>query len=511
MTLSFLRPLGTRPSILGFFPPPARPASGLRRGLAAMALALAPALAFAQGEAEAPHVAPGLIWALPFAALLLCIALLPLIPSAAHWWEHNKNKLMTALALAVVTCIYYSVRGFGYHEAAPGAASLFTMLHHAVIGDYIPFMMLLFSLYTISGGIRLSGDIPAHPTTNVFFLFLGGLIASFVGTTGASMLLIRPLLQINSERKRVTHTVIFFIFIVSNLGGALLPVGDPPLFLGYLRGVPFLWTLNLFPIWIVGNAILLVVYWCFDHYHYKHEDKAAIALDETRRLPIRLEGGFNFLLLGGVVLSVALLVPGRPFLGTSRILPNLYLREIVMLALSGLSLALTSKKIRNENHFNFGAILEVAALFIGIFITMQAPIELLQAKGAALGLSSPSHFFWASGALSSFLDNAPTYVVFFETAGSIPSHLANSELVTGLQTVTGHIPFRMLEAISVGSVFMGANTYIGNGPNFLVKSIAESRGVKMPSFFGYMVYSMLILVPLFIVLDLIFLVGGVGP
>jgi Na+/H+ antiporter NhaD/arsenite permease-like protein len=374
------------------------------------------------------------------------------------------------------------------------------MLNHSVIGDYIPFIVLLFSLYTISGGIRLTGDVPAHTSTNTVILFIGAMLASVIGTTGASMVLIRPLLQINSERKHVKHTVIFFIFLVSNVGGSLLPVGDPPLFLGYLKGVPFLWTLQLWPVWLTCVTLLLAIYWVLDSYYHKKEDQASLQFDETNRQPLRLEGKINLLLLAGVVFAVALLVPGRELFGTSFVVPD-YLREIVQLALCGLSMVLTSKQLRADNQFNFTAIGEVACLFIGIFITMQVPIELLHIKGPELGLTMPAHFFWASGSLSSFLDNAPTYVVFFETAKTLP-------VVPGVEMLQlpggAQISVPLLKAIALGSVFMGANTYIGNGPNFLVKSIAEDRGVKMPSFFGYMAYSGAILIPTFILVTFIF-------
>ncbi len=445
--------------------------------------------------------APSPVWVLPFAILLLAIAVLPLIPRLAHWWEHNRNKLLVSGVLALITCAYYLLRGHGldgHGEPVPaGLPTLLTILKHSVLGDYIPFMVLLFSLYTISGGIRLSGDIPAHPSTNLLFLFIGSFIASFIGTTGASMLLIRPLLQINSERRHVRHTVIFFIFIVSNIGGLLLPLGDPPLFLGYLRGVPFLWTLSLWPQWLFCNAVLLALFYGVDHYFYRKEAIRDLILDETTRLPLRLEGAMNFALLLGVVLAVALLVPGKRYGGFA--VPDLYLREIALLAFSGLSMLITSRKIRMENHFNFGAIAEVSALFIGIFITMQAPIEILQSLGPRLGLHSPVHFFWASGILSSFLDNAPTYVVFFEAARAL-----GLQGVPMLPVEGSMIAIHLLTAISCGSVLMGANTYIGNGPNFLVKSIAESRGIKMPSFFGYIGYSIAILIPLFILVTLIF-------
>jgi Na+/H+ antiporter NhaD/arsenite permease-like protein len=470
-----------------------------------LALLAAPALAIASegaGAEAAPAIAPGLVWVLPFVCLLLIIGIFPLLSKVAHWWEFNRNKLIVSLALAIVTGLYYGVRGYGFAGSTPGFYAVERMLHHAIIADYIPFIVLLFSLYTISGGIRLTGDIPAHPLTNTAFLFVGALLASFVGTTGASMLLIRPLLQINSERRRVKHTVIFFIFLVSNIGGSLLPVGDPPLFLGYLRGVPFLWTLHLLPQWGVALGLLLLVYFLFDTWAYRRELPADIQRDETRRYALKLSGKWNFLLLGGVVLAVGLLVPGRPLPFTHWVLPNLYLREIAQLVLAGLSLRLTPRRIHAENYFNFIAIGEVACLFIGIFVTMQVPIEILKLKGETLGVTTPLQLFWASGMLSSFLDNAPTYAVFFELAGSL--HLPNVAVLGHVATATGQIPILDLTAISCGAVFMGANSYIGNGPNFLVKSIAESRGINMPSFFGYMVYSGLILIPIFMVISLIF-------
>ena len=435
---------------------------------------------------------------MPFAGLLLCIAILPLIPATAHWWEHNRSKLTVSLVLAALVCGYYLTRSGGFH-AEPGLPSLGTLLHQSVIEDYLPFMVLLFSLFTISGGISLTGDVPAHPSTNTGILFLGALLASLIGTTGASMVLIRPLLQINRERAHVKHTVVFFIFLVSNIGGSLLPLGDPPLFLGFLKGVPFFWTLRLWPVWSTCVGILLAVYWLLDSWWYAREDPVALLFDTSNVEPFRLQGKINLVLLAGVVLGVAGLVPGLAIPGTSFLVPD-HLREGVLLALAGLSMALTAKPVRQFNQFSFTAIAEVACLFIGIFITMQVPIELLHQVGPALGVTTPTHFFWATGLLSSFLDNAPTYVVFFEAAKSLPAGPGLALLSLPHGQIQGHL----LEAIAVGAVFMGANTYIGNGPNFLVKGIAEERGVRMPSFFGYMAYSGLILVPLFIVVTLVF-------
>jgi len=441
---------------------------------------------------------PSLFWCWPFVCLLLAIAVMPLVPRLSHWWESNGNKLIVSVLLASVVCTYYFLRP----GTVSGMGAVKGLLHHSIAGDYIPFMVLLFALFTISGGIRLSGDIPAHPAANAAFLFLGAVLANIIGTTGAAMLLIRPVLQINSERRHVTHTVIFFIFLVSNIGGALLPIGDPPLFLGYLRGVPFLWTLRLFLPWITAVGIVLLVYCVLDAIAYTRESRADIALDETQRVPLKLEGQFNFALLAAVILAVAVLVPGQRLPGSSWVLPDIYLREIVLLALAGISFFCTPRAVHSGNEFTFGPIAEVACLFLGIFVTMQIPVEILRANGAALGINTPLQFFWATGLLSSFLDNAPTYVVFFELAGAIPT--TGVDTLKGVATATGQIAPPALAAISAGSVFMGACTYIGNGPNFLVKSIAERRGVPMPGFFGYMVYSTLVLVPTFIVLSILF-------
>jgi Na+/H+ antiporter NhaD/arsenite permease-like protein len=361
----------------------------------------------------------------------------------------------------------------------------------------------LFSLYVISGNITIRGDIPAHPVTNTLFLAIGGVLASIIGTTGASMLLIRPLLKTNSERKHVVHTVVFFIFIVSNVGGTLLPIGDPPLFIGYLKGVPFLWTLSLWKEWALMLGVLLAVYFVWDTLRYKAETPRNIQRDESIVQPLSVVGGFNFLFLGGVLLATALLSPAKPFLSIEGgWVPFEFLREFVQIGLVLLSLAVSPKAIRLENKFNYGAILEVACLFIGIFICMQPAIEILNAKGASLGIREPWQLFWATGILSSILDNAPTYFVFFETVNSMTTVHVPGET---LRLLTGDvIRIDQLTAISIGAVFMGANTYIGNGPNFMVKSIAEHEGVKMPSFFGYMAYSAAILIPLFIAVTFLF-------
>ncbi|HUU84732.1 MAG TPA: sodium:proton antiporter, partial [Phycisphaerae bacterium] len=346
----------------------------------------------------------------------------------------------------------------------------------------------------------LRGDLAARPATNTAFLAVGAVLASFIGTTGASMLLIRPLLQTNSERKHVRHTVIFFIFLVSNIGGCLLPIGDPPLFLGYLKGVPFLWTFGLTVPWAATCALLLGVYYVWDTVAFKGEREIDLIKDRLVKVRLTLRGKVNLLYLGGVVLCVGLVDPGKEFLGLG-FKPFLFLRELLMLGLVGISLWSTAPQIRKDNDFNYHAILEVAALFIGIFIAMQIPIEILNAKGPALGLSKPWHFFWATGSLSAFLDNAPTYVVFFTTAESL-THEAGA----GVLALAGgqFVLENLLVGISLGAVFMGAMSYIGNGPNFMVKSIAEQSGVRMPSFFGYMLYSCAILLPLFVLVTVIF-------
>jgi Na+/H+ antiporter NhaD/arsenite permease-like protein len=446
------------------------------------------------------------LWSvIPFVALLLVIAVAPLLHKYKHFWERNHNKLLVAVVLSAAAMLYYGFVHPGVVDAGTGEASrwkvLGEVLHEAILEAYVPFIILLLSLYTICGGIRLDGNRPAYPRTNTAILAIGGLLASFIGTTGAAMLLIRPLLEINSYRRHVRHTVIFFIFIVCNVGGCLLPIGDPPLFLGYLKGVPFLWTLRLVLPWAFCMGVLLAVYFIWDSLMYRKESPEDIRKDREDVRPLKVSGKRNLIYLLGVVLAVGLLIPGKPLpLFPAFITPN-FLREAVMLALAGLSLWHSPRGIRTANQFNFSAIIEVAALFLGIFITMQAPIEILKARQGVLGLHQPWHFFWVSGGLSSFLDNAPTYLVFFEAAGAL-THSGGSGI---LQLLSGEfIRADLLAAVSLGSVFMGANTYIGNGPNFMVKTVAQERGVRMPSFFHYMLYSIAILIPLFLLVTWLF-------
>jgi Na+/H+ antiporter NhaD/arsenite permease-like protein len=448
-----------------------------------------------------PTVAPPLWSVVPFVLLLTAIAVLPLIPATAHWWESNLNRFFVAMVLSGMTLAFYAflhdtaVEGHwpAHHEVQPTTGPvqfgfLRAVFENAILQEFIPFIVLLFSLFTISGGIRITGDLQAHPMTNAAFIAVGGILASFIGTTGAAMLLIRPVLETNRERKHVVHTVVFFIFIVCNCGGCLLPIGDPPLFLGYLQGVPFLWTLQLWREWLFVNGILLVVYLFLDSvWHYPREKLADIQRDVAVHRRLRISGWeVNVPLLFGVVLAVALLDPSKTLPGTDWH-PWLYLREVVQLGLVAASLWWGKHSVRKANQFNYHAIIEVAALFSGVFITMQPALQILAVEGDRLGLHTPAHFFWATGSLSSFLDNAPTYLVFFKTAQAMPK--------AGDVTTVQGVEETILVAISLGAVFMGAMTYIGNGPNFMVRAIAESSGVKMPSYFGYMVYSCLILLP----------------
>jgi Na+/H+ antiporter NhaD/arsenite permease-like protein len=437
----------------------------------------------------------------PFAVLLLGIAVLPLIPATAHWWESNLHRFYVSVGLSLVVLAYYVVvhkapiEGHwpAHHVVAPTDGSVQvefvkTVLANAILQEFIPFIVLLFSLYTISGGIRITGDLQAHPMTNASFLAVGALLASFIGTTGAAMLLIRPVLETNRERKHVAHTIVMFIFIVCNCGGCLLPLGDPPLFLGYLQGVPFLWTLVLWKEWLFVNGVLITIYLLLDTlWYYRRETIADIKRDVERQRGLQFSGWqVNAPLLLSVVLAVGLLDPSRPVPGTAWH-PWLYLREVVQLGLVAISLSLGNKQVRYANRFNYDAIIEVAAIFTGIFITMQPALQILSVHGPELGIRTPAQFFWATGSLSSVLDNAPTYLVFFQTARAMPQP-PTAQLVAGVEHVT-------LMGISLGAVFMGAMTYIGNGPNFMVRAIAEKSGVKMPSFFGYLVYSVAILLP----------------
>lgn len=431
-------------------------------------------------------------WAMiPFGIMLLMIAIGPLI--AEHWWERNVNKLIVSLFLGIPVAIYLIMNGLT-HE-----------LEHQVLFDYVPFIVLLLSLFVITGGIHLSGDIKAKPAVNTLFLGIGYILASIMGTTGAAMLLIRPVLTTNSQRKYTVHTVLFFIATVANCGGLLTPLGDPPLFMLYLRGAEFTWFLNLLPQWAFTGAALLVLYFFIDSYYYKKEDKTSIDADSSEVTPIKLGGKVNLLLLVGVVASVAFINPGNIPAMAEHDAPIwlVYLREIVLLSLAGISMYSTSKKVRYElNKYSWDPIIEVAALFLGIFVTMTPALMYLRANAASLGLDTTWQFYYATGLLSSFLDNTPTAVAFHGLATGLPN-----DVIAGFgSNIVAGIPEILLKAISIGAVFFGAMTYIGNGPNFMVKAIAESSGIKMPSFFGYMIkFSLIILLPIYILVQLIFL------
>jgi Na+/H+ antiporter NhaD/arsenite permease-like protein len=403
------------------------------------------------------------LWsALPFVVLLLAIATLPLF--AHRIWDSNIHRAIIILLISIPILALLVMKD-------PGA-----LLHS--LEEYISFIFLLGSLFVISGGIFLSGDLRATPWVNSSFLALGAVLANLIGTTGASMILIRAFLKTNSERKNTGHLAVFFIFVVSNCGGLLTPLGDPPLFLGYLRGVPFFWTLKLFPIWLLMNGLLLTIFFLWDRRAYRKENPADITRDETRIQPLRLEGALNFLFLGGVICGVFLPAPWR---------------ELVMVGMALASFLFGPKRARAKNNFNWAPIIEVAIIFAGIFITMVPALQLLKASGPRFGFNEPWQFFWLTGLLSSLLDNAPTYLTFLSLAQGL-----------GLSPEVVGIPGNYLTAISVGAVFMGANTYIGNGPNFMVKAIADHAGFKTPSFFGYALRALLILLPLYVVIHWIF-------
>lgn len=398
----------------------------------------------------------------PFAGLLLSIALLPLF--APSFWVRHYAKV----------CLAFGVPVAGFFLLRAPRELLHTVL------EYASFLILLASLFTISGGILLRGTLRGSAGVNCAILAVGAVLANVFGTTGASMLLIRPLLRANAHRHRKAHVVVFFIFVVANIGGALTPIGDPPLFLGYLRGVPFFWTLRAMgPLWAVACALVIGVFYLVD--------RRALALETVAggdpaageaRVPLSIEGKINLPLLMVVIGAVFLPTPWR---------------EMAMAAAAVVSAWKTPAKVREENEFTWYPIEEVAVLFAGIFATMIPALLILKARGAGLGVITPAHFFWATGVLSSFLDNAPTYLTFFSLAQG----------VGGTQTVAG-VSAPLLQAIGAGAVFMGANSYIGNAPNFMVKAIAEEAGVRMPSFFGYMAWSCGVLLPIFALLTLIF-------
>lgn len=436
------------------------------------------------------------LWAIPFAGLLLSIAVMPL--AAPSVWHHHYGKITLGWALA------FLVPSLLFVGSAPTAYELM----HTVLLEYIPFLILLFALFTVAGGVLIKGNLHGSPGLNTGILGIGTVIASVTGTTGAAMLLIRPIIRANDNRLHNAHVVVFFIFLVANIGGSLSPLGDPPLFLGFLKGVSFFWpTVHLFAPMVLVAVILLAVFYALDWYLFHIDENYPPKPDPTPDSRLRIVGWVNIALLGGIVAAVLMSGVWKP--GISFTVNHIdielqnVLRDVLLLTIAGVSWGLTTREIREGNGFSWGPIVEVAKLFAGIFITIIPAIAILKAgTGGSLGSvvalvtdsqGQPNNamYFWLAGGLSSFLDNAPTYLVFFNTAGG------NAEQLMGPLSLT-------LTAISAGAVFMGANTYIGNAPNFMVKAIAEERGIKMPSFFGYMLWSTAILVPCFLLTTWVF-------
>jgi len=428
-----------------------------------------------------------LITALPFVALLLAIALLPL--AAAGWWHHNRNKALVSFLLAAPILIYLGT-------TAPE-------LLHEKLHEYLGFIVVIGALFVITGGIHIQGSLAGTPLVNTGLLTIGAVLANLLGTTGASVLLIRPLLRANKRRKRVAHIVIFFIFIIANCAGLLTPIGDPPLLLGFLKGVPFDWTLRLWPQWLAVNGLLLVIFNLWDQWALDKDEKELPGSQHEDVLihePLRITGAIEMLVLVCVIVTIVAAgraaAIGKPW--------DRNARDLLIVALAVIGFLAGSGERRTKNLFTFAPIIEVAIIFAAIFATMAPVLEILNAWAARpdFALKTPAHFFWASGALSSVLDNAPTYLAFAASAAGL-HHVAPHGAYIGTLALDPSTA-KLLVAISTGSVFMGANTYIGNAPNFMVRAIAEENGIKMPSFFGYMAYSLGILLPLFVLVSVVF-------
>ena len=453
-----------------------------------------PALAAGPGAPAIDGRHLGLQWMLPFIGILLSIAILPL--AAPRFWHHHFGKVSAAWA-ALVIVPFAAIHGI--------PTAVYETIHLLLL-DYIPFIVLLFALFTVTGGIHIRGNMHGSPSMNTALLAIGTVLAGWMGTTGASMLLIRPMIRANDDRRHKIHVFVFFIFLVSNIGGALTPLGDPPLFLGFLKGISFFWTTeHLFSEMLLCTIVLLILFYGIDSYWYRKEGRKKP--DPTPESPIRIEGGVNIILLGviiGIVLVSGTWNPGVHFTVFHVTLELQHvLRDVALIAVSILSLKLTPRQVRADNAFTWAPIAEVAKLFAGIFVTIAPALAILRAGPEGVlaplvalvtgpdGRPLDVWYFWLSGILSSFLDNAPTYLVFFNLAGGDPATLMGALAST-------------LAAISCGAVFMGANTYIGNAPNFMVKAVVEEAGIRMPSFFGYMAWSSAILLPLFVLLTLIF-------
>ena len=465
---------------------------------AAASLLCVPALA--AGE-EASHAAvPGWL-CIPFAALLACVALGPIL--APHFWEKRQGLIVAVLSMVLLV-------SYGMLQGGSAATELAL---ECLVNDYLPFIVLLFGLFCVAGNITLVGDLAGSPRINVALLLFGTFLSSCIGTTGSSMLMVRPIIKMNAWRKRKRHIMVFFIFLISNIGGCLTPIGDPPLLMGFSRGVPFFWSLRLFPIMMLNAAILLTVFYFVDMRAYRRDIAMGRKPDISKPgTDVHIDGLHNVVFLVVIVAAVILsgVLPTLPAFQdeAGNVLGiHLYghvtltypaLIEMGMILLSALlSFKSTPDSIRQANHFTWGAIREVAVLFVGIFLTMQPALMLLKTHGASLGLDTPFQLFWVTGALSSFLDNTPTYLVFLTTACTMGA-------AEGLATALGVVPEQMLTAISCGAVFMGANSYIGNAPNFMVKAISDENGIRMPSFFGYLGWSAVFLLPVFLLDSLLF-------
>lgn len=493
-----------------------------------------PAIETVHSEVHAEHISHESIgkdlplWSvIPFAGILLSIALFPLL--APHFWHHHYPKVSLFWALVLAVPFVIAFKGVALYE-----------IGHIYLVDYIPFIILLWGLFTVSGGILLKGSLKGTPAVNTLMLLIGTALASWMGTTGAAMLMIRPMIHANKERKTKMHIFIFLTFLVANIGGSLTPLGDPPLFLGFIHGVPFFWTMKLFPLMLFLSVVLLIMFFIIDTIVYKRE---GVKFSSGEKEPLKLEGSHNFLfllgILGGVLLSGSWKPGDVNVLGIHLGIQNIS-RDLIIVLMGLLSWFTTKKLTRQDNNFTWEPIKEVAFLFFGIFMTIIPALAILKAgsEGAMAfiinSVKEPWHYFWAAGSLSSFLDNAPTYLTFFNTAlGSLqlpesvvnailsgaasdPASIANAishlnlppaeiQRITEILMNGGGQRFEaLLLGIAAGSVFFGANTYIGNAPNFMVRSIAEENNIKMPSFFGYMVWSIGILCSLFVLVTLIF-------
>ena len=462
-------------------------------------LALNPLTVFAAQETAAKPIP---VWlCIPFAGLLFCIAVLPLVKG--EWWESHQPLVVAGWSLLFI--IPFAVL-FGAGTAAE------TVLE-CLVNDYLTFIVLLFGLFCVAGNITMEGDLAGSPRVNIILLTIGTLLSSWIGTTGASMLMVRPVIKMNAWRRNRSHILVFFIFLVSNIGGCLTPIGDPPLLMGFSRGVPFFWSLHLFPIMLFNMAVLLIIFYFIDRKRYCRDmargRKPDISKPGTK---IQIRGLHNLIFLAMIVAAVVLsgILPDQPVFQDAEghvrgihifgevVLSFPAIIEILIILFAAfLSFKTTDPIIRKKNHFTWGAIQEVGTLFIGIFITMQPALSILKGMGAGLGITEPYQMFWTTGVLSSFLDNTPTYLVFLTTAGAIG-------FTDGLATTLGLVPVKVLTAISCGAVFMGANTYIGNAPNFMVKAIADENGIHMPSFFRYIGWSVMVLFPVFLLDTLLF-------